>query len=129
MMPARIPLYFLCLFLCGQMASVTAEPQLRFDPFARPDLETLPKPIEVKLTKESVPEVWGARLNATMRSGGHSLANVDGNIIAPGESIEGYRLIEVHERFAVFMKEDKRYVLDLDGTEKEQHERNLSAIK
>ncbi len=103
--------------------------RLQYDPFNRPDFETLPKPIEAKIEKPKQPEVWDARLFATMRSGQHSLANVNGNIIAIGESIDGYRLIEVHERIAVFMNDGKRYELDLDGTNKENDERNLSANK
>lgn len=125
-------LLILAIGLClSTLTPVAAEQQIRlkFDPFNRPDLETLPKPIAVKIEEEKLPDVWEARLYATIRSGSNSLANVNGNIIAIGESIEGYRLVEVHERIAVFMKKGKRYILNLDGTKERNDERNLSAVK
>jgi|GEM_PF-1180441 len=60
------------------------------------------------------PTPWAPPLKATVVAGKGSLVNVDGEILGLGESHGGYRLVEVHERTAVFERGGKRYVLSLD---------------
>ncbi len=60
-------------------------------------------------------QAWSPKLSATLRSGKNSMANVNGAVIKLGETIDGYRLIEVNKRSAVFIKNEHRIQLTLDG--------------
>lgn len=46
-------------------------------------------------------------------SGSHSLVNLNGKIIALGEEVDGYELLEVSEDQAVFLHGDKTLTLQL----------------
>jgi len=80
-------------------------PELSHNPFSRP-------PSEVIRNEQSVFE-WdegnGETLNlqATMIGSAKRLANVAGRILKPGDDIDGYRLVAVHERYAVFRRDSK----------------------
>lgn len=49
-----------------------------------------------------------------MVAGQASMANVDGVLVTLGEQLDGFTLVEVHERSAVFEKETVRRVLTLN---------------
>lgn len=53
-------------------------------------------------------------LRAVVFDGPHSLANLGGQIFGIGESIDGYRLLSVEERSAVFAKDGARIRIMLD---------------
>ncbi|PLY15055.1 MAG: hypothetical protein C0631_07965 [Sedimenticola sp.] len=54
------------------------------------------------------------RLRAVMLAGAQGMVLIDENLIAIGEEVDGYRLLSVSERMAVFQGEDKQYQISLD---------------
>ena len=92
---------------------------LKHDPFARPVLIPRPAsaaPVPGDTVKAPVPEpVWKPELAAVMLAGPKSAVSIDGTIVRIGEEINGYRLVEVHEQTAVFVKNRKRVTLSLRG--------------
>lgn len=54
-------------------------------------------------------------LRALLRSGSRPMANVDGQLLEIGDSINGLRLIEIGEYTATFLKGRKRVELALGG--------------
>jgi len=91
--------------------------ELQRDPFQRPDLnkQAARNPVNVDPDYLALPAAaWHPRLKGTLRSSSGSFANVDGQIIKVGESVEGFRLIAVSERAATFLKEGETVVLTLD---------------
>lgn len=89
-------------------------PRLRMDPFARPDLAVKPSTGKAKLDGAAVSK-WNPVLLSTLRADESSMVNVAGRILMLGEEIDGYELIEVKERSAVFEKAGKRYILEMDA--------------
>ena len=89
---------------------------LRHDPFKQPKLLVEPeKPDEPDVSAViKVPPPWTRELRATMVAGQASMANVDGVLVTLGEQLDGFTLVEVHERSAVFEKETVRRVLTLN---------------
>ncbi|GEM_PF-3201073 len=57
---------------------------------------------------------WQPELRAVLQAGDASLANVDGQVLAVGERIRGYRLIQVGERSAVLARGARRLELSLE---------------
>jgi len=95
--------------------SFSEEAKLRHDPFARPALTSLQRGSKggpAGSGKAAAAEP-GRRLNlqAVMMAGPKSIANVDGMMVRIGEEVHGYRLVAVHERQAVFEKNNKRFTL------------------
>lgn len=77
-------------------------PELLHNPFSRP-------PSEVTRSERSAIEQDDGNggnpdLQATMVGTVSKLANVAGRILKPGDEIEGYLLIAVHEEYAVFRR-------------------------
>lgn len=74
-----------------------------------------PQPVEPALAAApAVPAappapVLTGDLRALMVGGKQPLVNLGGTILGIGESVDGFRLIEVRERSAVFEREGKRY--------------------
>ncbi len=77
---------------------------LQFDPFAEPDLE---RPPVAAVGKRR----WSPELRATLEAGPQSMANLGGTILNIGDEAHGYRLIEVGEGDAIFLKGTARVVL------------------
>lgn len=91
--------------------------KLQRDPFQRPDLNKIAarEPVIIEPDYLDLPPMaWHPRLKGTLRSSSGSFANVDGQVIKVGESIDGFRLIAVSERAATFLKEGETVVLTLD---------------
>ena len=86
---------------------------LQNDPFKQPELTPLSKKVLANDTR-AVREVWLPQLRATMRAGQRSMANIDGEIIKIGEKISGFKLVEVHERDALFIKNGVKYHVSMD---------------
>lgn len=84
--------------------------RLQRDPFQPPadfggataanDLSARPQAIEVEI-------------RGILFAGGQSLVNFGGQIIGPGEEVNGYRLLEVGEEHAVFQRGDEIITLSL----------------
>lgn len=90
---------------------------LRHDPFLRPVL--MPPQsrdtIFPSLAATGRPEVsWRPKLVAVMVAGSSSVVNLEGRLVGLGEAIEGYRLIQVREREALFEKGRTRVLLVMD---------------
>ncbi len=91
---------------------------LRHDVFGRPALENPQHartvPGQTDAVEDTAPP-WNPELRAVIVAGRNSLANVDGALVRIGGEIDGYRLTEVREREAVFVKGKKRHTLALRG--------------
>jgi hypothetical protein len=117
----RTVLYLSAGLLCLPGLAEAQADGLKHDPFARPVLA--PRPASVS----SVPgnsvmapvaePAWKPELRAVMVAGPKSIVNVAGALVRIGEQINGYRLVEVHEETAVFVKNTKRVTLSLRGME------------
>jgi hypothetical protein len=92
--------------------------RVRHDPFQRPVIPQT-SVAETEVSKPAAKQVWAPKLTATLRAGRNSMANVNGKIIKLGETINGYRLIEVDERSAVFLKNKQRTHLTIDDETKQ----------
>lgn len=81
-------------------------PLPRYDPFERPPFQAAP---EVAQGHHD----WTPWLRATLVAGERSMANLGGVLLGLGEETHGYRLVEVNEWRAVFLKDGERIVLDV----------------
>jgi hypothetical protein len=93
---------------------------LQHDPFVRPAVGLVPGSASsaaslgrVKAAPEGKPRL---NLQAVLVAGSQSIANVDGVMVRVGESINGYRLLEVQHRSAVFEKNGAKFTLGIGGT-------------
>lgn len=87
--------------------------KLRNDPFDqhrtsthRPDL----RPEQTAAT----PQAWRPELRAVLVAGDRSMADVGGIIVKLGGEVDGFRLLEVRDRKAVFLKNGTRLTLSID---------------
>lgn len=91
---------------------------LQHDPFVRPAVGLVPANASsaaaggVKAAPEGKPKL---SLQAVLVAGPQSIANVDGVMVRVGESINGYRLLEVEHRSAVFEKNGAKFTLGIGG--------------
>ena len=108
----RMPLYLSAGLICLSGVAAAQADNLKHDPFVRPVL--VPQPTSAAPASESAlkPE-----LRAIMAAGPDSIVNIEGVLLRRGEQFNGYRLIEVHEETAVFVKNNKRVTLSLHGIE------------
>ena len=83
--------------------------ELTHDPFTRPALTALATPsVDEKVIPAVVEVPWMPALSAVMLAGAQSLITIDGEVMKLGEKKEGYQLVEIHEREAVFVKSGKK---------------------
>lgn len=102
---------WIALLLVGAGAAAAEEDgRLRFNPFAVPDLVGLPGG-EGPRAAAPVDEAWQPVLRATLVAADTSLADLGGVLLAVGEEIHGYRLLEVRPFEAVFERGGERMVL------------------
>lgn len=80
---------------------------LQHNPFTRPAIGSEATAQSVRTPILTRPEY----LRATLVAGKHSLANVDGTLVAIGENIDGYRLIEVSDGSATFATEGETFTV------------------
>jgi hypothetical protein len=91
-----------------------AQAQVRRDPFARPAAA-----VAAAIAAESDPIAVPAppappRLRAVMYEPGKSLVNIDGRILAVGDSFDDYRITAIGARSATLTRRAVRSVLVLD---------------
>lgn len=83
----------------------------RHDPFKKPDrlMKSTPK-------AQNSQNLFQTKLQlfATLRAGKNSMVNIQGRIVQLGEEIEGYKLVEVNDRSAVFANSEQQVHLSLD---------------
>lgn len=96
------------MLLAPTVASATNDepPALRNNPFARPPSEVIVSATS-PITAEPVSNE-PLELQATMIGTVSKLANVGGKVLKPGDKIQGYVLVEIHERYAVFERNGKQ---------------------
>ncbi|NIA19504.1 MAG: hypothetical protein GWP07_03590 [Xanthomonadaceae bacterium] len=89
--------------------------KLSRDPFAHPVLVPVVAPVKVKVKVDDVDD-WKSKihLQATMLTSKWAIANVNGKLLRPGESVEGYTLVKVMERKALFRKSGKEILVGMD---------------
>ena len=104
-----LPALLLLIATAATAAEPPAAPRLHHDPFRRPG-GTLLAPVA---GDAPAPVEWQPRLRGVLLSGAASLANVDGQMVAIGEKIDGHRLLSVTEYQAVFEKDGRRVTLDM----------------
>lgn len=102
----------MCSTVCAQENTVG----LSKNPFSRPtymvELQEAPSAVFVA-------EPLELRLMATLVSNGRPLANIDGEVLALGDTYEGYRLTWIGDGRIILMKDGERTTLDLHGTTEE----------
>lgn len=118
--------WLLCVWLCSFPVVGEEYPQalrVLHDPFRKPAIpqQSVAGP---EISKPSDQQDWMPKLTATLRAGRNSMANVDGKIIKLGETLNGYRLVKVDERSAVFVKNKQRKKLMIDDGTNKQNETN-----
>ncbi len=112
--------FILCLYFISALASANEKLnhyQIIHDPFAMPRLQKKPVLDSEAANSEYKALTKELKLFSTLRAGRRSMANVSGRILKIGESIEGYKLIEVYERSIILIKKKQRTRLTLDGTD------------
>jgi len=88
--------------------------KLQHDPFARPALAGLQHaPGPGRNGEPTAASTRRLKLQAVMVAGPESIANVNGTMVRIGGEVYGYRLVEVHERGAVFEKNKTRVAVSI----------------
>ncbi|MCB1753933.1 MAG: hypothetical protein KDJ38_00330 [Gammaproteobacteria bacterium] len=106
----------LCLILYTGPALATSYPELQHDPFSyTKDLDNSQSRVRDQDSDGKPPAAatWQPRLLATIVAGPRSMANVGGKVLSLGQSVDGYKLIEVGKTSATFEKNGQSYVLQL----------------
>lgn len=98
----RSLLVLACLMPAGAFAD--EPPGIRHNPFARPHFDTA---IGTNFTDLETVGPATIDLRITMVSSGERLAYVGGDVLRPGDVINGYTLAEVYEDRAIFTRADK----------------------
>lgn len=92
---------------------------LQHDPFARPSLGGLPQraaPGGRAAVPAAATPKRALNVHAVMVAGSASMANVDGVMVRVGDYVQGYRLVAVEDRGAVFEKNKAQFRVPLQGT-------------
>ena len=117
----------LCLACCNMLsiafgADAPAAGRVRRDPFVMSAAfrsEAPANPAEVAGTPRppgappAAPAAWAPHLRGLMVAGKRSMVDLEGVMLTVGDSVDGYRLIKVGEREAVFVKKGVQVVLRL----------------
>jgi len=116
-MTRRLLAFGLAAVLAGfPKSSFSQGEKLQHDPFARPALTGLQhasKPGPGRNGEPTTASTRRLKLQAVMVAGPKSIANVNGTMVRIGDEVYGYRLVEVHERGAVFEKNKARFVVSI----------------
>lgn len=109
--------FLVILLIAHPRASIAeSEPLLRFDPFRKPEISQQRRsPLKGEPSVRT--DLWVPELRATMIAKKNSMVNVDGLILAIGEKIQGYELVAVEERSAIFKKAGHRIKLIMNEGE------------
>lgn len=89
--------------------SANEPPWLSANPFSRPSSEvTVANRARIAGIDGAIPPL---DLKATLVGGENALANVGGTVLRVGEETQGYRLVEVYEDRAVFVRQGKALIV------------------
>jgi hypothetical protein len=109
--PARAPL---AERLNNLLAGAPSGPNDLRDPFCLPATWSGTGSVVVERTPDAVRVFLGKhQLKAVLIQGGVSCAQVDDSYLSPEEYLDGFKLISVDQRSAVFERQGKQAVLDL----------------
>lgn len=99
--------------LCGLTSSPVwaLDLGLQKDPFARPGY--LATGDATASGSDASAAAWPPKLSAVMVAGRESMVMIDNRRLRLGDEIDGYRLRQVLPRQAVFLKEGRRFVVDI----------------
>lgn len=101
---------FLVVLAAG-LASAESKPTLRHNPFVRPDAVPA-APDAGPASRSGAP-----LLRATLVAGARSIVDLNGKLLAIGEEVDGYRLLEVRAWEAVFEYRGRRVTIEVDPRE------------
>ena len=110
---------FVLLGAAALTPSANAAPSLltlNSNPFTRPQMLKLklePAPVKAQVVRKAEPV--DLDLTATMVSDHSPMIIVDGEMLAPGESIRGLKLVKVMEGKAEFVRSGKTLIFTLEG--------------
>ena len=99
--------------------------ELTHDPFKKPDLLIKPPATHAVSTADqntveaSIAPLEGD-LRVTIQAGPYSMVNVGGEILMLGDTLDGYRLVQVGEIEAIFEKNGIKRTLSLIDRESQQ---------
>ena len=99
-----------CLALVEEPPQQRVHPILKQDPFLAPSFSN--KSAANTLTTATV-SGDGLQLRGILMSSNNPMVNVNGEILSVGDVIDGYQLLDVTEKNAVFEKQENRITLDL----------------
>ena len=92
---------------------------LRHNPFTRPEvLKPKPPPPTPPQAVIEDPDEIELVVSATMVSQNAPMAIVDGELLAVGDRIRGLKLVAVREGQAIFYRNGRRYVFEIDNGRK-----------
>lgn len=97
------------LVLATNVLVANAEDGLKHDPFVRPSLTSIS--LDKASENVEVEAPWTPVLTSIMLAGKRSLITLDGVIMKIGEEKDGYRLVQVKDHEATFVKGKKRVTL------------------
>ena len=114
------PALLIVILLAAFAASAQSPgPTLRHNPFAgRPAAASVEDDAAVPAAPDPAAASWSAELRATLVAGERSMANLGGTLLGIGEEAHGYRLLEVRDWDALFMKDGERVVLEIELRER-----------
>ncbi len=100
----------LALVLAGMAASVLANPPRNLrDPF----VSRLPASAPLAGTAIAPVPATPPRLRAVVLNGAHSLANLDGNVVATGERVAGYTVLRIDARGVLLAHAGNQHLLTM----------------
>ncbi len=98
----------LALVLAGMAASVLANPPRNLrDPFVSR------LPASAPLAGTAPVPATPPRLRAVVLNGAHSLANLDGNVVATGERVAGYTVLRIDARGVLLAHAGSEHLLTM----------------
>ena len=104
---------FLGLFMLPRLS--TAQAVLRHDVFAPPTIVPLAKIANTAEPDAAVPEIklWAPRLSSVVNAGKNSMVVLNGTVLRLNDSMDGYRLVQIGQREAVFSKDGEQIVVGM----------------
>lgn len=100
----------LALVLAGLAANVLATPpRIVRDPF----VSRLPASAPLAADAPAPVPATPPRLRAVVLNGAHSLANLDGNVVATGERVAGYTVVRIDARGVLLAHAGNQHLLTM----------------
>ena len=112
-MPLRFAAIVFGLFLASQSLADSVLTSLSNNPFTRPQILKPKPPPKVPVDIDVPIEEIDLKISATMVSDQSPMAVVDGNLVAVGDSVRGFKLVRVEEGRAMFVRGGRKYSFDI----------------